>query len=105
MSRQQTRADEELVGWTSRVATVWTGRWTALRDEFRERWAMLRREPDAGYSTETVLVTALLVAAALVVIAIIVGKVTEKANEIDLGFAVGHALVAGQGLGLGLGLG
>jgi len=45
---------------------------------------MLRREPDAGYSTETVLVTALLVVAAIAVLAIIVAKVTSKANSIDM---------------------
>ncbi|NKQ59010.1 hypothetical protein HFP15_39830 [Amycolatopsis sp. K13G38] len=50
----------------------------------KARWDILRREPEAGYSTETVLVTALLVAAALVIIAIIVAKVTAKANGITL---------------------
>lgn len=45
----------------------------------------LREEPDAGYSTEAVLVTALLVVLAVVVIAIIAMKVTEKADSIQLG--------------------
>lgn len=40
------------------------------------------RADERGYSTETVLVTALLVAAALAVIAIIVAAITRKANEI-----------------------
>ncbi|GGM81151.1 hypothetical protein GCM10012275_59770 [Longimycelium tulufanense] len=40
------------------------------------------RADERGYSTETVLVTALLVAAAIVVIGIIVAAVTRKANEI-----------------------
>lgn len=40
------------------------------------------RADDRGYSTETVLVTALLVAAAIAVLAIIVAAVTRKANEI-----------------------
>ncbi|WP_406692797.1 hypothetical protein REH65_14425 [Saccharopolyspora sp. ID03-671] len=40
------------------------------------------RTDERGYSTETVLVTALLVAAAIAVIAIIVAAVTRKANEI-----------------------
>lgn len=40
------------------------------------------RADERGYSTETVLVTALLVAAAIAVIAIIVAAVTRKANEI-----------------------
>ncbi|CAM3755756.1 hypothetical protein KIPE111705_23340 [Kibdelosporangium persicum] len=54
--------------------------WTALK----ARWEVLRREPEAGYSTETVLVTALLVVAALAVIAIVIAKVTAKANGINL---------------------
>jgi hypothetical protein len=54
--------------------------WTMLK----VRWELLRRDPEAGYSTETVLVTALLVAAALAVIAIIIAKVTEKATGITL---------------------
>jgi hypothetical protein len=54
--------------------------WTTLKT----RWEVLRREPEAGYSTETVLVTALLVVLALAVIAILVAKVTSKANGITL---------------------
>ncbi|MFI7676423.1 hypothetical protein [Actinophytocola sp. NPDC049390] len=54
--------------------------WTMLR----ARIELLRRNPEAGYSTEAVLVTALLVAAALFVIAIIVDKVITKANGINL---------------------
>ncbi|GLY71375.1 hypothetical protein [Amycolatopsis taiwanensis] len=54
--------------------------WTTLK----ARWELLRQQPEAGYSTETVLVTALLVAAALVTIAIIIAKVTTKANGIEL---------------------
>lgn len=40
---------------------------------------------DAGYSTETVIVTALLSIMGLTVIGIIVAKVTARANGIDLG--------------------
>lgn len=40
---------------------------------------------DAGYSTETVIVTALLVIMGIAVIGIIVAKVTAKASGIDLG--------------------
>ena len=43
----------------------------------------LHRDED-GYSTEAVVVTAALVLLALAVIAIIVAKVTEKANGITL---------------------
>lgn len=47
----------------------------------RARLAQLRAD-ERGYTTETVLVTALLVAAALAVIAIIVAAITRKAGEI-----------------------
>ena len=42
------------------------------------------RQDEGGYSTEAVVVTALLAALALAVIAIIAVKVTEKANGISL---------------------
>ncbi|MCE7007091.1 hypothetical protein LWC34_30315 [Kibdelosporangium philippinense] len=42
------------------------------------------RQEEHGYSTEAVVVTALLAALALAAIAIIVVKVTEKANGITL---------------------
>lgn len=58
--------------------------WNALWTMMRARIELLRRNPEAGYSTEAVLVTALLVAAALFVIAIIVDKVITKANGINL---------------------
>lgn len=61
-----------------------------LHARLTERWkaglTALRDEPEAGYASEAVLVTALLVLGAIVVIAIIVAKVTGKANEIDLGW-------------------
>jgi hypothetical protein len=56
----------------------------ALWTTVKARWDVLRREPEAGYSTETVLVTALLVVAALAVIAIIIAKITAKANGINM---------------------
>lgn len=58
----------------------WNAVWTMLR----ARIEPLRRNPEAGYSTEAVLVTALLVAAALFVIAIIIDKVITKANGITM---------------------
>lgn len=64
-----------------RAAARW---WHAGWADVRSRWAAVRAEPDAGYSTETVVVTGLLVVAALVVIAIIVAKVTDAANAISL---------------------
>jgi hypothetical protein len=50
---------------------------------FRATLERLRHD-EAGYSTEAVVVTALLAALAIAVIAIIVVKVTEKANGISL---------------------
>lgn len=58
--------------------------WAIVRTLLRARLEELRRNPDAGYSTETVLVTALLVMAALAVIAIIIAKVTAKAKGLTL---------------------
>jgi fatty acid desaturase len=51
----------------------------------RARLAQARREPDAGYTTETVVVVALLVAMALAAVAIITAKVIAKANSLNLG--------------------
>jgi hypothetical protein len=60
------------------------GYWNAVWTILRARIELLRRNPEAGYSTEAVLVTALLVAAALFVIAIIIDKVITKANGITM---------------------
>ena len=51
----------------------------------RDRWEDVRAEPEAGYTTETVVVTALLVGLAVAVIAIIAVKVTSTANNIQTG--------------------
>ncbi len=56
-----------------------------LRANIRRRWDVLRQRPDGGYTNETVVITALLVGAAILVIGIIIAKVTTKANNIDLG--------------------
>ncbi|MDH6223658.1 hypothetical protein [Streptomyces sp. MJP52] len=58
-----------------------------LRTTARDRLAHLRDNPrgDGGYTTETVIVTALLAILAIAVVGIIVAKVTAKANGIDLG--------------------
>ena len=50
-----------------------------------QRWQALRADPDAGYSTEAVIVTALLAALALAAVGIIVAKVIAKANSITTG--------------------
>ncbi len=51
----------------------------------RNRLAAARTESDAGYSTEAVVVTALLVALAIAAITIIATKVLAKANSISTG--------------------
>lgn len=56
-----------------------------LTAEVRHRWTVVRDTKDGGYSTEAVLVTALLVLAAIAVIGIIAAKVKSKASDIDLG--------------------
>ena len=61
---------------------------TILRHLFallQARWRALRLEPEAGYSTEAVIVTALLAALALAAVGIIVAKVVAKANNISTG--------------------
>jgi hypothetical protein len=57
----------------------------AVAGMLRARLAAARRTRDAGYTTETVVVTALLVALAIAAIAIIVTKVLAKANGLNLG--------------------
>jgi hypothetical protein len=57
----------------------------ALARVLRNRLAAARAEPDAGYSTEAVVVTALLVALAIAAITIIAAKVLAKANSISTG--------------------
>jgi len=51
----------------------------------RGRLAQARRDGEAGYTTETVVVIALLVALAIAAVAIIAAKVLAKANSIQLG--------------------
>lgn len=47
------------------------------------RWEALRADPEAAYSTEAVIVTALLAALALTAVGIIVAKVVSSANNIN----------------------
>jgi hypothetical protein len=49
----------------------------------RSRLAQTRAEPDAGYSTEAVVVIALLVAMAITAVGIIAAKVISAANHIS----------------------
>jgi hypothetical protein len=66
-----------------------TGPPTALSVLFRAHLAAalaeLKRGRDAGYTTETVVVIALLVAMALAAVAIITAKVMAKASSLNLG--------------------
>lgn len=55
-----------------------------LVEEVRYRWRTVRETKDAGYTTETVVVIAILAALALAVIAAIALKVSTKANNINL---------------------
>lgn len=48
------------------------------------RLSAARADRDAGYTTETVVITALLVALAIAAIGIIVSKVLAKANGLSL---------------------
>lgn len=67
------------------VTALWMTMWVVPAwVELQQRWQRLRREPEAGYSTETVVVTALLVVLAIIVIGIIAVAVTAKANSITL---------------------
>jgi hypothetical protein len=56
-----------------------------LSAEIRHRWQAVRDTGDGGYTTETVLVTALLVAVALAAIAAISAIIVAKANALNLG--------------------
>jgi hypothetical protein len=55
-----------------------------LASEVHYRWRTVRDANDGGYSTETVVVTALLIALAITVLGIIAVKVVHKANSINL---------------------
>ena len=56
----------------------------ALFSLLRDRLVALRREEQGSVTTEQVIVTAVLAALAIATTAIIVGKVTAKANSIPL---------------------
>jgi hypothetical protein len=56
-----------------------------LRDRLNVARAQRDLEPEAGYSTEAVIVIALLSAMAIAAVAIIAAKVLSKANSVDTG--------------------
>jgi hypothetical protein len=51
----------------------------------RERLTLAQAQSEAGYSTEAVVVIALLVAMAVAAVAVVSAKVLSKANGIDTG--------------------
>ena len=57
----------------------------AMAKVLRDRLTSARAVSDAGYSTEAVVVTALLVALAIAAVSIIAAKVLAKANSISTG--------------------
>ena len=59
--------------------------WAPIRAHLAAAITALKHHKDAGYTTETVVVIALLVAMALAAIAIIAAKVLAKANGLNLG--------------------
>ena len=67
------------------LTTSAAGALTALVAGLQRRLRILHRRPEAGYANETIVVTAILVAAAVLVVGIIVDKVKARANSIDLG--------------------
>jgi hypothetical protein len=52
--------------------------------DVRDRVDRLRRVPEAGYNTEATVVTAILAAAAITIVGIIVKKIIDRANGINL---------------------
>jgi hypothetical protein len=64
------------------AATAARRRLRAVTRQARRRW---REAPDGGYISETVAVTALLVALAIAVLAVITAKVLARARGLSLG--------------------
>jgi hypothetical protein len=58
---------------------------TVIVTGLRARLAALREEKEAGYTAEAVIVIALMVIAAIAIVGIIVTKITNKANSINMG--------------------
>lgn len=56
-----------------------------LIDQLRARLRVLRAAPEAGYSTEAVVVIALLVAMAITAVGVIAAKVLATAHNIQTG--------------------
>ena len=56
-----------------------------LTAELRHRWQLVRDTKDGGYTTEQVVVTAVLITIAILVIGIVGAKLVAKANSLNLG--------------------
>lgn len=67
---------------------------TLLVSQLKTRWHTVNEQPDAGYTSETVLTTALLVIGALVAIGIIAAKVQSAASSIDLGADLNYVILS-----------
>jgi hypothetical protein len=57
----------------------------AYKERLRLCREMARKHPEAGFTTEAVVVIAILVAIAIAVGAVLMAKVLAKANSLDLG--------------------
>ena len=76
---------EDLTPWTALLAVCLTGLFATARQALQlPRTHKPAVREDAGYTTESVVVTALLAAAAIAVLAIIVAKVKARAQGITL---------------------
>ena len=73
---------DELTTWTRLLAATTSSLVHTTRTTLRHRYS--GRPADAGYTTEAVIVTALLAAGAIAIVAIIVAKITARANSINL---------------------
>jgi hypothetical protein len=58
--------------------------WMIWSTALRARLEPLRREPEAGEITTTVLVIALFAIATIIIVGVITAKILAKANSIDL---------------------
>ena len=73
---------DELTTWTRLLAATTSSLVHTTRMTLRHRYR--GRPADAGYTTEAVIVTALLAAGAIAIVAIIIAKITARANSINL---------------------
>jgi heme/copper-type cytochrome/quinol oxidase subunit 2 len=70
--------------WAAFVSAVLLTTIAALRDHGARLAARAKAEPDAGYSTEFVVITAAIVAIAIAVVAALGKKIMDKINGLNL---------------------